>query len=281
MGKVTLAILVLAIAAGVYWFWWSDQGANKPITVEGTVTVSGMPSLPGMPSSSGPLKADFSLQTVPNKVRFSARIEGVTVTQVLRLDKREIYYIDEKNKKYAVEEFEFADMHQTELHEKGEDTWPPEFTRTADWEYVPKEEDGWFCNKQTLTGLPKEITDAAKLSEAAGMFEAMFKNVKIEAWFTPETRVGKRHFNTLNKLTRVREIGSKVKQEEKLPQFEYMNLAFFPIPLRANVSLGQTKIELEVRNLSRNKIAKDVFEVPADFTKVSKQEIQSALTPAE
>ena len=283
MGKVTLAVLVLAIALGVYWFWWSDQGANKPITVEGTLTVSGMPSLPGSPAASGPHKIDFTLQTVPNKVRISARIQGRTIAQIVRLDKRETYYVDEKSKKYAVEEFDLMDMDQTKLYEKGKETWPSEFTRTPDWEYVGRDEEKWFCNRQTLTGLPKDMTDAVKGAAAAGpaaaMFEAMFKNVKIEVWFTSETRVGRRHFRTLNKFIRVREVGSKVKEGEKRPQFEYVNLAFFPIPLRANVSLGQMKMELEVRRLSREKIAKDAFEVPAGFVKVSKQEIGAALKP--
>ncbi len=279
MGKVTLLVLVLAIALGVYWFWWSDQGANKPITVEGTLTVSGMPSLPGSPAASGPQKIDVTLQTVPSKVRISARIQGRIIARVVRLDKREVYYIDEKARKYALEELDFVDMNQTELHEKGKETWPSEFTRTPDWEYVGRDEDRWFCNRQTMTGLPKEMTDAVKTAAAAGPAAAMFKNVKIEAWFTPETRVGRRHFRTLNKLTRIREVGGKMKEGEKRPRFEYVNLAFFPIPLRANVSLGQMKIELEVRRLSREKIAKDAFEVPSGFVKVSKQEIGAALKP--
>ncbi len=284
MGKLTLAILVLAIALGVYWFWWSDQGANSPITVEGTMTVSGMPRLPGAATASGPQEIDFTIQTVPGKIRLSATIEGQTFANIIRLDKRESYTLDMKGKKYALEEFDLVDMGQTELHEKGEDNWPQELTRTADWEYISTDENKWFCNRQTMTGLPKELTDAANLSAAGGpaaaLFATMFENVKLELWFTPKSRVGRRHFRTVNKLIRIRQVGSGIKEEGKRPQFEYLDLAFFPFPLKANISLGQMKIEMDVKRFSRNKIPKDVFEIPSGFAKVNKQEITPPLGPS-
>jgi hypothetical protein len=281
MGKVTLAVLVLAIALGVYWFWWSDQGANSPITLEGTITVSGVPTIPGVSAPGGQQKADLTLQVLPNKVRVLQHAQGQTANVIIRLDKREIYYIDTKNKKYALEEFDLVDKSETELQEKGEETWSSDFTRTPEWGYVGTGEDKRFCNRQTATGLPKVFVNIATTwagkGSAAAIIETMFKNMKLELWFTPEMRFGRRHFSTLNKLLRIRKVGSGVKQEGKRPQFEYVNLAFFPIPLRAVVSQGQMKIEVEVKRVSRGKISKDVFEVPSGFTKVSKQEISSAL----
>jgi len=287
MGKVTLGILVLAIAAGVYWFWWSDQGGNGPITVEGTISVSGMPTIPGLPAAQGPLKGSFTLRALPNKLRFDQDFQGLPVkmSAIIRLDKRLIYVLDEKKKTYDSEEFDLVEMSQTELHE-GKESWPSEFKRTADWEYIGRDDGKRFCNKQTASSLPKEISDATKgaPSGAASMLpgmEAMFKNAKAELWFTPDTRIGRRYFSMLNKLTRMRVAGAKVDEKEKRPQFKYGNLDFFPIPMRAAVSFGTMRVELEVKSLSRGKIPKDVFEIPSAYQlkKQGRAELNPAMAP--
>jgi len=283
MGKVTLALLVLAIALGVYWFWWSDQGANNPITVEGTFSMTGLsgltqmmglPDMSGTPGMQGPVNGDFTLQAVPNKVRVARNMQGKRLSAIIRLDKRELYILDEKKKVYASEEFDFVDMSETERQE-AEDTWAKELKRTADWDYIGTGEEKWFCNKQTPTNLPKG------------------QPVKVEVWFTPDTRLGRRYFSTLNKLARVRLVGAAKQWEmfnignlqkmvdlqkekgEKRSQWKYVNLDFFPIPMKADLSFGPMRLKMDVKNLSREKISKEVFEIPSNYNKVNINEILS------
>jgi hypothetical protein len=214
MGKVTLAVLVVAMALGVYWFWWSDQGANNPITVEGTLSVSGMPMMPGM---QGAQKVDFSLQAVPGKIRVGGSLQGKKASAIINLRKREFYVLNESKRTYAQEEFDLVDMLQTKPPEKSEVAWPKELKRTPEWDYVGTGDGKRFCNKQTFSGLPSELMDAAKSAPGAGgagalpQMNALASNVNGEMWFTPETRLGRRYFSTLNKLLRWRQVGSGVK----------------------------------------------------------------------
>jgi len=108
-------------------------------------------------------------------------------------------------------------------------------------------------------------------------------------WFTPDTRLGRRYFSTINKLARVNAVGrggkgpissilgapvpGMPKTSGKRPQVKYVNLDFFPIPMKADLSVGPMRIKLDVKRLSRKKIPKDVFEVPSDYKKVSADEL--------
>ncbi len=273
MGKITLAVLVVAIALGVYWFWWSDQGANNPIAVEGTLSVAGMPATPGM---QGPQTIDFSLQALPNRLKAGGNVQGKEMSAIIDLRKRKMYVLNESKRTYAEEEFELVDMTQT----KREDLnlpWPKEFKRTPDWDHIGTGEGKWFCNKQTLKELPKELADAAKTSgtdvPGAAMMEAVLKNINAEIWFTPDTRLGRRYFSMLNKLTRICKVGKGTAEKEKRPQFQYVNLDYFPIPMKATLSLGPMRIEMEVKSLSRKKIPKDAFDIPSNYKKVSMREV--------
>lgn len=274
MGKVTLAVLVVAIALGVYWFWWSDQGANNPITVEGTLSGPGVAMIAGM---QGAQKVDFSLQAVPGKIRVGRRLQGTRVSAIINLSKREFYVLNESEKTYAQEEFDLVDMSQTKPPEKSELAWPKELKRTPEWDYIGSGEGKRFCNKQTFTGLPSELMDAAKAAPGAGaalpQMNALASAVKGEMWFTPETRLGRRYFSTLNKLLRWRQVGSGMKESQKRPQVKYVNLDYFPLPMKAVTSFGPMRIEMNVKNLSRKKIPKDVFQVPSGYTKVSMKEV--------
>jgi hypothetical protein len=264
MGRITLAVLILAIAAGVYWFWWSDQGANGPITLKGTISYAGMPGMDGT------LKSNFTLQAVPNKIRSTADIQGQRISSIIDLKKKKMYVLNDAEKTYAVEEFDLVGMSQTEKQDKWENTWFSVLKQTADWDYIGNGEGKHFCNKQTLEGLPTELTGATKTATgasaaAAALAQEVSKNVKGEAWFTPGTRLGWRYFSTLNKLMRVRPNGTGQRDTAKRPQFKYVNLDFFPIPMKATVSLGPMRMQMEVDKLSRGKISKDVFEVPQDY----------------
>ena len=263
MGKITLAVLILAIATGVYWFWWSDQGANSPITLTGTISYAGMPGMDGA------LKSNFTLQAVPNKIRSTADIQGQRISSIIDLKKKKMYVLNDAEKTYAVEEFDLVGMSQTEKQDKWENTWFSGFKQTADWDYIGNGEGKHFCNKQTLEGLPTELTGAAKgaagtSAPAASLMQGVSKSVKGEAWFTPATRLGWRYFSTLNKLIRMRPNGTH-RDTTKRPQFRYANLDFFPIPMKASVSLGPMRMQMEVDKLSRGKISKDVFEVPRNY----------------
>lgn len=279
MGKVTLVILVLAIALGVYWFWWLDQGANGPISAEGALSFVGVPGLPG---TQGPMKVNFTLQAMPNKLRLSGKTQGNAFSAIIRLDKREMYILDESKRTYSTEEFELVGMDQTKPPEETEETWPSEFKRTADWEYMGSGDGKRFCNKQTMTGLPKQLMDITKTApggsaEMLPLMQAMLKDVKADLWFTPETRLGRRYFSMLNKLARIREVGKAV--DEKRPQFRYGNLDYFPIPMKAVIAMGPVRMEMEVKSLSRKRIPKDVFEVPSDYKKVAKQQMGQDFNP--
>jgi len=276
MGKVTLAVLVLAVALGVYWFWWSDQGANDPITIDGSLSISGLSGLPGMsgmPRSQGPIKVDFTLQAVPNKVRISGTIEGQKGSAIFRLDKRELYLLDDKKNTYTSVEFDFVDVSETELYE-AEETWPKELKRTPDWDYIGTGDDSRFCNKQTVADLSKDLAKQAKDIPLLPLILALSKQAKVELWFTPETRLGKRYFSMINKLARIRPMG-KTEQlgmfdfnkalQEKRGQLKYVNLDFFPIPMKANLSFGPARFNLELSSLSRKKIPKDTFEIPSGY----------------
>jgi len=282
IGKVTLAVLVLAIALAVYWFWWSDQGANNPIAVEGTLSVSGIPAMPGMQGSQ---KIDFTLQAVPNKIRIAGSVQGKEVSAIINLSKRELYVLNESKKTYAQEEFDLVDMAKTKPPEKHE-TWEKNLKRTADWDYIGAGEGRWFCNKQTFTGLPTGQADLTKsipgMNIPAGpQMDALKKSVKGEMWFTPDTRLGRRYFSTLNKLFRVKPVGrggssplsNIAKSSEKRPQLKYVNLDYFPIPMKLVAGLGPMRIEMNVKNISRKKLPKDVFEAPSNYKKVSMEQV--------
>jgi len=269
MGKLTLLVLVLAIALGAYWFWWSDQGANDPITVEGKLSISGVPGLPGLASvlpTQGSGNVDFTLQAVPNKLKFSGTAQGEKVSFIVRLDKREMHILNHKRKVYASQEFDFVDMSETEQDEKSGETWFEALTRTADWAYIGTGDGKRFCNKQAPTELSKGNPGRAEL------------------WFTPDTRLGRRYFSTLNRLFRIQPVGNSKQwgmfnlgamqslfngntaQNEKRPQLKYVNLDFFPVPMKADVAFGPMRFKLDVKNLSREKIPKDTFEIPSDYT---------------
>jgi hypothetical protein len=265
----------------VYWFWWQDQGANAPITVKGTLSVSGMP---GMGTSGSAPKIDFTLQTIPNKVRVSGDVQGQKVSAIVDLSKRTVYVLNDSKRKYGEEEFEYVDMPQTELHGSKDETWPKEFKRTSDWEYIGAGDGRRFCNKQTFSASAADAMDAAKgipgisLPQLPATGDTSGK-VEGEMWFTAETRLGKRHFSTLNKLTRIREVGKGTKTKEKRPQYKYVNLDFFPIPMKGKVSsqaMGmRMTLQMDAKSLSRKKISKDVFEVPSGYTKVDIKEVMN------
>jgi hypothetical protein len=282
MGKVTLAVLVAAIALAVYWFWWSDQGANSPITLEGTISATGVPMMPGM---QGPLEGSFTLQATPSKRKFTIAFQDIRITDIFCPSKKLWYVLNEKKKVYAKLEFNLVDTSKTDLYEVDE-TWFSGLKRTAEWDYIGAGEEKRFCNKQTFSGLPKWLTDAIKASgaESAGLsqIEALAKGVQWEMWFTPETRVGKRYFGLLNKMARVEPVGRGEQNatldlsklfKGKRPQVKYANLDFFPIPLKLNVSMGPVKVDLSVKNLSRKSVPKDAFEVPSGYTKVDIKQV--------
>jgi len=283
MGKVTLAVLVIAIALGVYWFWWSDQGANSPITVEGTLSVSGMPMMPGM---QGPMEADFILQATPSKRKFTLTAQGKKLTDILCPGKRKWYVLDEKKKTYAQLEFSLVEMTETASPSEMKGTWFSELKRTADWDYIGTGDGKRFCNKQTFSGLPEGLMDMLKdsgaPSAALAQVEALSNNIKWELWFTPDTRVGRRYFSMFNKLMRIDPVGRGEMDtmfditklfKGKRPQVKYVNLDYFPIPMKAVVSFGPMRVEMNVKSLSRRKIPKDAFEVPSDYEKVRLKEV--------
>ena len=277
MGKLTLGILLAAIALGVYWFWWSDQGANAPITIEGTISVTGLPMMPGM---QGPLKGDFTLQATPAKRKFSIEILGDKYTDIICPGKKLWHVVNERKKVYAQPEFNLVDSSKTELHEL-EGTWFDGLRRTADWEYIGTGEGKRFCNKQTFTGIPKWATEAIKAAGASSsdlaQVEALAKGLKWELWFTPEARVGRRYFSLLNKVARMEMVGRGETAsmfdmsnlfKGKRPQVRYANLDYFPIPMKLVASYGPRRVEMNVEKLSREKIPKETFELPSGFRKV-------------
>lgn len=270
-----MAVLVAVIALGVYWFWWSDQRANSPVSVEGRISVVGAPM---------PLKADFTLQAVPGKLRVNFKGGKIGLSAIVRLDKREIVLISDTNKTYVRTEFDLVDKSQTEPPEKWELTWPKELKRTAEWAYIGAGDRKWFCNKQTPTEaierleLPGGLPPGLKLP---GVPERKGASAPAqgEIWFTSETRLGRRYFSMLNKLARIRPVGEKVAESEKRPQWKYVNLDFFPIPMKVVASEGGQRLEMEVTKLSRKKIPKKVFEttIPAGYKKVEMAEFATGL----
>ena len=283
MGKVTLAVLLAAIALGVYWFWWSDQGANSPITIEGTISVAGIPLMPGM---QGPMEADFTLQATPSKRKFTLKHEDKRVTDILCPGKKEWYVLDEKKEVYAQLEFNLVEMTETASPLEMKGTWFGGLKRTADWDYIGTGDGKRFCNKQTFTGLPEELKEMVKSADAPpaalAQVEALSKNIQWELWFTPDTRVGKRYFSMFNKLIRIDPVGRGEMNtlldiaklfKGKRPQIKYVNLDYFPFPMKAVVSFGPMRVEMNVKNISRKKIPKDAFEVPSNYKKVSLKEV--------
>ncbi len=264
MGRISAAVLVLAIAAGIYWFWWSDQGANSPITLKGTISYA------GVPGTSGSVKSTFTLQAVPDKLRSTQQIGGERGSTIVDLKKKKVYILDDSNKTYYEEKFELVGTSQMERLDKWENTWFSGFKRTADWEYMGNGDGKRFCNRQTLEKLPTELTGARKAASGANaagaaLMQAMSKSVKGELWFTADTRLGRRYFSTLNKVIRMRPSSTAHRDTTRRPQFRYANLDFFPIPMKATVSFGGMRMQMEVDKLSRGKIPKDAFEVPKDY----------------
>jgi hypothetical protein len=279
MGKIALAVLVIALGLGVFWFWWSDQGANNPVTIEATFSVSGLPAIPGM---KGPIEGNLTLYVTSNKVKISQDMKDQKVSTIIRFDKREMYILDDKNRKYATQEFDLVDTDQTEKKETGDETWSGELKRTAEWDYIGREDEKRFCNKQTFSGNPADMAAGAGTLPGMEGLSAMSKipggsnKVTAELWFTQDTRCGRRLFGVFNKLMRLREVGSGIDQKDKRPQYKYTNLDFFPIPMRANFSLGSISMQMEVKSLSRKKIDKTNFEIPSNYTKTNLQDIGKA-----
>jgi Domain of unknown function (DUF4412) len=253
LNKITIGVVVLVVAVGAFWFFYYEQGANKPITIEGTLTASGT----GMPMAVN--AAEVNLYATPKKLKINAEINKEKVDLILRLDKEIILIIDHSSRKYAEIEFKYVDKDKVKSPGDSTFKWEDLFDIKVDTGYVGEESDKIFCRKLSLKNAPG----------------------KYEMWLTRDIRIGRSYIKAVNKLLKIDPVNMPNMSTGgggKRPQIRYQNMEYFPIPLKLDVSMsqGQYRVNMkwEAKKVSRKSIAKSEFEVPSGFTKVGIMDLQ-------
>lgn len=251
--KITIGIVVLVIAVGAFWFFYYEEGANKPIAIEGTLTVSGS----GVPMAVK--DARVSMYATPKKLKINAEINNEKVDFILRLDKEIMLIIDHSSRKYSEIEFKYVGKDKVKSPDDSSFKWEDLFDIKVDSGYVGDESDKVFCRKLSLKNAPG----------------------KYEIWLTRDIKIGRSYIKAVNKLLKIDPINIPNMPKGgggKRPQIRYQNMEYCPIPLKIDVAMaqGQYRINMkwEAKKISRKSISKNEFEVPSDFTKIGIKDMQ-------
>ena len=298
MGKIIVIVLVALVGTGTYWFYWEDDGANAPITVEYDLEVEARTR--GANPSYWKVEGDLSIYARPNMIKIDGdigfrkagkkkgNIHGVVI---LRLDKKKVYFVLPEQKVYVEEEFKFAATSRLQKPGESEFDWDKLFKIERDgmWFGEEGEEDEqYFARKHTVIEEEEETT--RELGQNRETTEG-------EMWFTNGTKLGRRHIKTLNKIIRIRpkekdkssdpfdwtNLWTEVRpsDDEKLPQLAKEDFPYFPLPLKVVVkdskrdrnSLKTVSVKLNAGKISRKRISKSEFEPPSGCKKISLEKL--------
>jgi hypothetical protein len=250
MGKIVLILWIAAIAFGGYWLGYYQEGANKDITIEMDAKL--------VPQGS-PVQLEFTaLYASSNKLALDMGIRGRGVNTGGRIifdvaGKKVIQTLDNE-KIYAEAPFELVDKSECE---------PASALLLLESKDVQR--------------LPDSKTIAGYRCHAFGSSEDA-RN-KSKAWYTYELPLGRTHVALLNKLLRMKGEGGSVlgggASSGKRPQVSHFD--YFPIPLSAQGHSNAGQLTIEVKSITREKIAKSVFEVPSGYKKVGWPEMQKRM----
>lgn len=251
--KITIGVVVLVVAVVAFWFYYYEEGANKPITIEGVLTASGT----GMPIAVNDAKV--SMYATPKKLKINAEINKEKVDFILRLDKEIMLIIDHSSRKYSEIEFKYVAKDKVKSPDDSSFRWEDLFDIKVDAGYVGDESDKVFCRKLSLKNVPG----------------------KFDIWLTRDIKIGRSYIKAVNKLLKIDPINMPNMPAGgggKRPQLRYKNMDYCPIPLKLDLAVKQgrqnVKVKLEAKKISRKSIAKSEFEVPSDFTKIGIQDMQ-------
>jgi len=255
--KIIIGLVILLLAFGAYSFYFSQGGGNRPITIEGTL--QGKDPLTGKS-----VIQDYRINITPSKVSFNSKTpEKVNFSLILRFDKKKIYLVNNDKKKYSVLEFKYIGKDKVKDWEETDLTWWKSFDATIDGANIGTDSEKFFCKKFTLKKAP----------------------LNVNVWFTRQTKFGRAYIRALNNLARVEIINAPEKFKNIFDfgdrKFRGKDLEFFPIPLKADMRISMPGMKTgaiwEAKIISRDKIEKDVFEVPETYEEIDVSEMVQEL----
>jgi hypothetical protein len=246
MGKVVAILWIGAILFGGFWFGYYQEGANRDITVE----VDGAVAPQGVPVQIELRKLYASGNNAAMELAIKAggrRVEGRVIYDMA--NNEEIVVCD-AIKAYAKTSFDLVDK--------------SECKRATSTPMADDEDAKRLPDSRTIAGY--------RCHAFAGLEEGREIG---KAWYTYEIRLGRTHIALVNKLLRIDAdsgffIGHRTSKEkpEQVSGFDY-----FPVPLAARGRAGDGRMSLDVKSVSRDKIDKDVFEVPGSYDKMELEEL--------
>ncbi len=254
-------MVILLVVLGVFWFFFYEEGANRPICIEGTATVL----VPGMMRSPTPLEIRMNATTT--KFKFSTSIGKGEYDLILRLDKKVLIVVHHKGKSYAEAEFKYIEESKVASPRKIESDWDEIFDVTVDARYIGKEPYRCFCRKLRLKNAPGG------------------KGGKVELWLTRDAQISRSYVGALNKMLRIEVVNAPMGAfgaDKKRPQVDWGDMEYFPIPLKADIffpvpGMGNFKLKWEVTKFSREGIDEKAFEPPAGYKKIPLDEMGTAI----
>jgi len=247
--KITIGFLILVLIVGGFWLFYYQQGANRPITIEGTATIM-------MSTMRSPYTLDIVYVATPRKHKLSVS----TATKekydlILKLNKKIFQMIDHKEGAYAEVEFKYVEKDKVEEPKKFNADQYDMLEETVDAQYIGTGQNRYFCRKIQIKNIP-------------GTFEI---------WLTRDTKMGRAYIGTLNRLLRIEVVNAPMPAaalNAKRPQLSSKDIRYFPIPFKADISvpvpgLGNYRLQWEAKKVSRGRVKTSAFELPSGYKKVS------------
>ena len=246
MGKLVVVVLIGLIGFGVYWFYWEEDGANAPVTVEYEISGKGVefdPRTRKMVESE--MQGHVNIYATPDKARVDFSIEGsqgkagkmsMAFGAILRLDKKKLYLMYPEKEIYAVLPLKFVKVKKNGDDNDEEIDWDEILKATVDGEWIGEEGEKYFARKYVPPKLPPGFT--------------------FGLWFTDQTKLGKRYTKGINKLLRSEPdpdeeddpvadffgaFMGKSKTAEERPQLKHPDYPFFPLPAKVEIRIRDQK----------------------------------------
>jgi len=254
--KITVGVVLLLIAFGAFWFFYYEGGANRPITIEGTVTVK----VAGQATFDSAGKV--GVYATPKKLAIDLSEGDMDLDLILRLDKKLVYIVNHAKRSYAEMEFKYVDKGKIESAKESKFKWEDLFETKVDGKYIGEDPEKYYCRKLVMKNFPG----------------------KYEMWLSRDLRIGRSYVNGLNKVLRIDPVNMPdipAGGGGNRPQIRYRNMEYFPLPLKMDLAMVQgpqrISFKWEATRVSRKSINNSEFEVPSGFSKIGLQDMQQQI----